>query len=408
MPRFTCKVKDGQGRERLTTQEASSEDKLVAQLQKEGLLVISVIRQQDAEVQRRRIAARRIHLRISSDDLILFSRQLATLLEAGVTLLKSLDILARQIESKRLLEAIEEIRRDVAGGSTLHDALGKHKSIFSEFWVHVVETGEASGALPVVLAQLADYLESSAAVRRKVISALIYPVVLILLVVVALAVFTVWIIPIFSQIFESFNAQLPAITMVVITFSRLARKYFLFFFAIIGISIFLFYKYIHTEKGQWKFDRLMLKMPILSSLFQQIAIERFASGLGTLIDSGVPILYGLDIVAKAVGNKVVEEALIDVRDNVRQGKSMGLPLEESGVFTPMVVQMVSVGEEVGELGKMLKKISEFYKERIATTLSRVTVLIEPAVLIFMGVVIGFIVVSMFLPVFNLAMIARGQ
>ncbi len=177
--------------------------------------------------------------------------------------------------------------------------------------------------------------------------------------------------------------------------------------AALGILLYLGHKYVQTQVGKWQFDRLKLKIPGLSLLFQRIAIERFTGGLGTLIDSGVPILYGLDIVAKAVDNKVIEQAINEVRKNVRQGKGMSQVLEKSGVFTPMVVQMVSVGEEIGELGKMLKRISEFYKERISTTLTRITALIEPVVLVAMGVVIGFLIIAMFLPIFQLAMVAQG-
>lgn len=405
MPSFTYKARDEQGHETHGTREATNEDELITWLQNKGLLVVSVVR--EGATKRKGGFGPTLHQRATLDDLIMFSRQLATMLEAGVTLLKSLDVLTKQIESRKLLEAIEEVRQNIASGSTFSDALAKHPKIFSEFWIHIVETGEASGALPVTLAQLADYLESASSMRRKVTSALIYPAMLIVLAVVCLTVFTVWIIPIFAQVFESFDVQLPAITVLVLNLSDFTRKYFLVLFAIVVILAFLGYRYIRTEGGKWQFDRLMLRMPVVSVLFQRIAIERFASGLGTLIESGVPILYGLDIVSKAVGNKVMEEAVLGVKESVRQGKGMAGPLERNGVFTPMVVQMVAVGEEIGELGKMLRKVSEFYKERIATTLTRITTLIEPAVLIFMGVVVGAMVVSMFLPIFQLAMISRG-
>ena len=405
MATFIYKARNSQGREIQNTQEAKTEEELITRLQNEGLLVISVTRQELVR-QKKPMLGRHYHVRVTIDDLIIFARQLSTMLGAGVTLLKSLDVLARQLDSKTLLEAVQEIKRDIAGGSTFRDALAKHPKIFSDFWVHIVETGEASGALPVTLGQLADYLESAAAMRSKVTSALVYPAVLIAMSIVSLTIFTVWIIPIFSRVFDSFDVELPMITQAVITFSRLTRRYFLVLLAIAGTAGYMLYRYIHTEKGKWQLDQLKFKIPVLSSLFQRVAIERFASGLSTLIDSGVPILYGLDIVSKAVGNKVMERALLDVRESVRQGKGMANPLETSGVFTPMVVQIVSVGEEIGELGKMLRKISEFYKERIATTLTRITTLIEPAVLILMGGVVGVLVVSMFLPIFQLAMVSR--
>lgn len=405
MPQFIYKVRDKQGRERQETQEAANEEDLISRLQNEGLLIISIKQQETVEKQR--VVGRRLHRWATIDDMIIFARQLATMLAAGVTLIKSLDVLSKQIESKTLLQTVQTVRHDIAGGRTFRDALAKHPKIFPQFWIQVVETGEASGALPVALTQLAEYTEATAAMQRKVVSAIIYPSVLVVMVIIALAVFSIWIIPIFARVFDSFDVELPLVTIIVINFSNIMRKYF---FIIIVILCGLGYsvnKYIRTEKGRWQFDRLKLRIPVLSSLFQLITIEKFANGLGTLIESGVPILFGLDIVGKSVGNRVVEKAVVEVRESVRQGKGMARPMEKSGVFTPMAVQMVSVGEEIGELGKMLQKISEFYKERIATTLTRITVLIEPAVLVFMGVVIGFLVVAMFLPIFQLAMIARG-
>lgn len=402
MPRFIYKARDKKGKEIQDTREAATEEELITQLQNKGLLVVSITAK---EIAKKRVVSTR-HLRVTTDDLIIFARQLTTMLAVGVTLLKGLEVLSKQIESKRLFDAVQLIKHDIAAGSTFRDALAKHPKIFSQFWINMVETGEASGTLPVALEQLSNYLESTAAIRRKVTSALIYPVVLIAIAIVALTIFVVWIIPIFSQVFDAFDAQLPAITIAVIFFSNLIKKYLLIWFAMAATLAYLIYKYIHTEKGKWQFDCLKFKTPLLSSLFQKIAIERFASGLATLIESGVPILYGLDIVGKAVGNKVTEKAIGEVRESVRQGKGMAQPLEKSGVFTPMVVQMVSVGEEIGELGKMLKKISDFYKERIATTLTRMTTLIEPAVSVFMGIVIGILVISMFLPIFQLATISR--
>ncbi|MFC1699026.1 type II secretion system F family protein [Candidatus Omnitrophota bacterium] len=404
MPRFTYRARDEQGHESQGQREAVSEEELISRLQSDGLVVVSVTQKAEKKAHQ---AIRHFHQGVNIDDLILFSRQLATLLSAGVTLLKGLDVLSKQVESKRLLEAIEACKHDIASGGTFRDALAKHPKVFTEFWVHIVETGEASGALPVALAQLADYLESSAKLRRKVTSALIYPAILITLAITSLVVFSVWIIPIFASIFDTFDAELPMLTRIVIGFSGVMKRSLLFL--IIGGFglVYLLRKYIKTEPGRWQYDRLMLKLPIIATLVQRIAIEKFSSGLGTLIESGVPILYGLDIVSKAVGNKVVEQAVDKVRESVREGKGMAEPMEQSGVFTPIVVQMVAVGEEIGELGKMLMRISEFYKERVATTLERVTTLIEPLVLVFMGIVVGVMVISMFMPIFELSMLASS-
>lgn len=405
MTKYIYKARNSQGKEVQNTREANSQEELIAHLQNEGLLVTSVIEERSAI--KRKTMVRRYHVRVTLDDLIVFARQLATMLGAGVTLLKSLDVLSRQLESKTLLTTVRQIKHDISGGSTFSDAVAKHPKVFSEFWVHVIETGEASGSLPMSLGQLATYLESAEAMRSKVTSALVYPAVLIVMSIVAIAVFTIWIIPIFSRVFDSFDVELPVMTRMVIAFSDVMRKYFFIFIAGFGAAIYIGRKYVQTEIGRLQLDSLKLKIPGLSSLFQRIAIERFASGLGTLIESGVPILFGLDIIGKAMENKVMAAAISEVRESVRQGKGMSAPLEASGVFTPMVVQMIAVGEEIGELGKMLKKIAEFYKERIETTLTRLVTLIEPAVLVFMGVVIGFLVVSMFLPIFQLATLGSG-
>ncbi len=407
MPHFVYKVRDKEGRERQATEEAATEEGLISKLQNKGLLVISVSQQEEGAARKKLTLSRGLHGHVTVDDLIVFARQLGTVLEAGVTLLKSLDILSKQIESKALLKAVQEIRHDVSEGSSFRDALAKHPRVFSEFWVHMVETGEASGALPLAMGQLANYLGSAASMRSKVASALLYPVMLIFLATGALVVFIVWVIPIFSRVFDTFDVNIPLITKMVMAFSDLARKYFMLMFGIGAGGCYFLYRYIHTEKGQWQLDKLKFRIPVVSTLFQRIAIERFASGLGTLIESGVPILYSLDIISKAIGNKVVEKAIADVREGVRQGKGMAPILENSGVFTPMAVQMVAVGEEIGDLGKMLQRMSEFYKERIATSLTRITTLIEPVILVFMGFVVGILVLSMFLPIFQLALIARG-
>jgi type IV pilus assembly protein PilC len=401
MPNFIYKVRDKQGKVSTGSQQTQSEEELISKLQNDGLVVVSLTAE---EVKSSELPGlRQLHLRVTIDDLIIFGRQLATMLAAGVTLLKSLEVLSRQVESKALFKAISQIKHDVATGSTFRDALARHPKIFSQFWINMVETGEASGTLPLTLTQLSDYLEVSASMRRKVTSALIYPAVLIALAIAALTIFTVWIIPIFARVFESLNVELPVLTKAVIAFSNLARNYIVIWLSAIGAVIYLLYRYSQTEQGKWQMDQLKFKLPILAGLFQRISIERFASGLATLIESGVPILYGLDIISKAVGNKVMEKAIIRIRDSVRGGKGMAEPLGTTGVFTPMVVQMVAVGEEIGELGKMLSKISEFYRERINTTLNRIGTLIEPVILIFMGIIIGILVISMFLPIFQLAL-----
>lgn len=248
MPHFIYKVRDKEGREKLAAQEANSEEEVVARLQNQGLLIISIVRQQE-ETEKKISARFSMHTNITVDDMIVFSRQLATLLEAGVTLLKSLDVLSRQTESRKMLKAVREIKQDIAGGSTFRDALSRHPEVFSDFWVNMVETGEASGALSVALSQLANYIDDAAQMRRKVGSALVYPIMLVGMSAMAMLVFTVWIVPIFAKVFEGFNVELPFITKAVMGFSYGVRKYFLLFIVSAVVGIYLLRKYLKTEKA---------------------------------------------------------------------------------------------------------------------------------------------------------------
>jgi type IV pilus assembly protein PilC len=401
MPFFRYLARDKSGKLIDEITETVSEEELVSGLQAKGLLVISVALAPGVKANKK-VDNRRYHSGIKPSDLIMFSRELATLLGAGVTLIKSLEILCKQIESKTLLRTVEQIKKDVEGGYTFQNALKKHDKIFSSFWINLVETGEASGHLPLSLEQVAAYLEDSAELKRKVMSALIYPIILVVVATSAIAIFLLRIIPIFTEIFKGFNVELPVLTQIVINISNVIRKYF---FVAIGISItlvFLIKKYISTETGKWKFDEFILKIPVMGQLIKEIATERFASGLGTLIKSGVPILHALEITEKTAGNKVMEKALREVKTAVKEGKGMGQTMQASNLFSPLVVQMIMVGEEIGELGKMLDRISVFYKERVNTFIARFTTMFEPIILVFMGIVVGVIVIAMFMPIFSIS------
>lgn len=413
MAQFFYTVRTKEGKLESGSMEAVSEDNLVTALQSRGYIVISVSKKKgeikfparekkEKPLQRKR----KFHSRVKTDDMIIFSRQLATMLEAGVTLLKSLEIISQQIESRRLYLTVEEIKKDIERGHTFRDALAKYPKVFSKFWVNLVETGEASGHLPSSLEQLANFLEASGSVQRKVISALVYPAVLSIVAVSAIAIFVVKIIPIFTSIFVSFNVELPLLTQMVIKLSEIIRYRLGLIIVVIVGAIFVVRKYIQTEWGRWNFDRLKLKLPIFGPLFQIMSISRFANSLGTLIKSGVPILHGLEIVEKSTGNKIVERAISKVKENVREGKTMADPLEKSVLFPPMFVQMVRVGEEIGELSKMLDKVSEFYDERVTAFVERLASLFEPIAIVIMGGIVGVLVVSMFLPIFQISQIAK--
>ena len=380
--------------------ESASRDGLIDNLQARGLYIVSV--DLAAELKKASKLKRRYHRGIKAMDLIMFSRELATLLSSGVTLIKSLDILCKQTESQTLLYAVEQVKKDIEGGYTFQNALKKHPKIFTDFWIHLVETGEASGHLPLSLDQLAIYLEESAELKKKITSAMVYPAILMCVAGAAIGIFLLKIIPIFSDIFKGFNVELPLLTRIVIGVSNVVRKYFLFVTMGIGLLVFLFKQYTSREAGRMQFDALKLKLPILGPVMLEIATERFASGLSMLIKSGVPILHALDIAEKTAGNKVVEKELSGVKIAVRDGKGIAQTMQDSAIFSPLAVQMIGIGEEIGELGKMLEKIATFYKERVATFVDRLTSMFEPLVLVFMGVVVGVLVIAMFMPIFSIS------
>lgn len=409
MAQFFYKVRTGEGKLESGTMKAVSEDNLVTALQGRGYVVISVSKKEGeiksfarGEKGKSSTRKRKFHSNIKTDDMIMFSRQLATLLEAGVTLLKSLGIISRQIESKQLYTTVEELKKDIEKGKTFRDALSRHPKVFSKFWVNLVETGEASGHLPSSLNQLVKFLETSGSIQRKVVSALVYPMVLSVVAMGAISIFMLKIVPVFSEIFISFNIDLPPLTQRVINLSDFIRHHFgLIIIVVVGVVV-IVRKYIQTERGRWNLDSLKLKIPIFGSLFQIISISRFSSSLGTLIKSGVPILHGLEIVEKSTGNKLFERAIGEIKDNVREGKPMAEPLEKNILFPLMFVQMVKVGEEIGELSKMLDRISEFYDERVTVFVERLSTLFEPVAIIIMGGIVGVLVVSMFMPIFQIS------
>ena len=405
MPDFLYKARDSEGNIVQGTMIAENQAEVIDILQRRSLLITSVqeiIVKKKIKAPALKFARLSFSTKVKTDDLCIFARQLGTLLNAGVPLLRSLSVLGKQVSSLPLRNAIEKIKEDIQSGSTLKDALDKHPKVFSKFWVNLVGTGEASGQLPSVLEQIAQYFESSGELQRKVISALMYPAILLFVCTSAIFVFVLKIVPVFAEMFASFGSQLPAITQFLVDLSAVLRKFFLPGVILTPVAIFLFIRLIKTDKGRLVFDKIRLGMPIFGNLFRNIAIANFARGLGTMIASGVPILYALEIVTKTVGNRVIEDSLEVVKDSVRDGKSIAEPLEQSGIFPPMVVLMVNVGEETGELSDMLKHVAVFYEERVSMVVERLSSLLEPFMLVFMGGVVGFLVIAMFLPIFKMA------
>ncbi|MDD5495478.1 MAG: type II secretion system F family protein [Candidatus Omnitrophica bacterium] len=345
--------------------------------------------------------------KVKLDDLVIFARQLATMVDAGIPLVSALDILSEQIENKTFGDVIINVRQDVETGSSLSEAMNKHKKVFSALFVNMVKAGESSGMLDEILDRLAAYLEKTSALQKKIKSALMYPAVVTSMAIGITLLLLLKVIPIFKEIFSGFGADLPVPTLILITISDSLRKYFVIVVILLAGAGYLFSRYLKTDKGRYQFDGFLLNMPVFGILFKKVAISKFTRTLSTLIKSGVPILGALEIVSKTAGNKVVEAAVDKVRMNVREGENVAEPLAKSKIFPPMVVRMVSVGEQAGELEKMLSKIADFYDEQVDTAVSGLTSMIEPLIIAFLGVVIGSIVICMFLPIFKITSIVSG-
>jgi len=340
--------------------------------------------------------------KVSGKELAIFTRQFATMIDAGLPLVQCLDILGIQQENATFKKVILKIKEDVESGSTFADALSKHPKVFDALFVNLVAAGEVGGILDTILSRLADYIEKSMKLAKKIKGAMVYPSTILAVAVVVTVVLLVYVIPIFAKMFADFGQALPGPTQFVLAISDFTRKYFLVVIAIFFLMGAAFRWYYRQETGRRNVDRLLLRLPVVGSLLQRIAVARFSRTLGTMVSSGVPILESMDIVAKTAGNKIIEEAIVKARGSISEGKTIAEPLAESKVFPPMVTQMVSVGEATGALDAMLTKIADFYDDEVDSAVDAMTALLEPMLMVFLGVVIGGLVIAMYLPVFKLA------
>jgi len=412
MLKFFYVVRNSEGKKITGSEEASSSEELISRLQSRDLIVIEVIAESNEAGRKLESRSsidqnvRQRHSRVTSGDLVVFCRQLSTLLSAGVTILKSLEITAQQISSRKLYSVIKDVKKNMEAGLSFHETLAKHTDVFSELWINLIESGEASGNLSIVLNRLASYLERKEAFKGKMISSIIYPVILLLAGTGALLFLTIKIVPTFAEIFKGFNVELPFLTRILVSVSTFMRKYILIIFGILIAIFFIIKGYIKTREGRKAFEKIQFSLPVFGEFFRALAVERFSSGMATLIESGVPLLYSLDISEHSVGSIIVGDIVRQIKEEVREGRSLSQPLAKSGFFEPMVVQMVAVGEEIGDLPQMFKRINQFYQEYVETFLTRFTAMFEPFMLIFMGAVIGTMVIGMFLPIFQLAQLGK--
>jgi type IV pilus assembly protein PilC len=344
---------------------------------------------------------------ISTKDLAIFTRQFATMISAGLPLVQCLDILAKQSSKPSFGKIISDVTREVESGATLSDALGKHKNVFDDLFRNMVAAGEAGGVLDEILMRLATYIEKADALKRKIQSAMVYPAVVLSVALGATAFMLIFIIPTFAKMFMDFGGELPLPTKIVLALSNGLKAYWWVLLVIMGSAGFAFKQFVATENGSRTVDGLMLKMPVLGDVLLKGAVARFTRTLGTLIASGVPILAGLEITARTAGNKVIAEAIMTARASIREGETVSAPLKTSGVFPPMVVQMISVGEQTGALDEMLTKIAVFYEAEVDTAVDTLTSIIEPVMIVVMGGIVGGMVVAMYLPMFKLIEVVAG-
>jgi len=339
---------------------------------------------------------------VKDKDIVVFTRQFATMIDAGLPLVQALDILSTQVENKVLSNTLAQVKVDVESGATYADALKKHPRVFSELYVNMVAAGEAGGILDTILNRLASYIEKAMKLKKKVKGAMVYPAVVTSIAVLVIAVIMIFVVPTFSKMFATLGGTLPLPTQIIITMSNfIAGIGGLIVFCLIVASVIFISQVRRTEKGKYVIDRLLLKLPIFGPLLNKVAVAKFTRTLGTLVSSGVPILDGLEITAKTSGNKVIEYAIMDVRKGVVGGKTLAEPITKLKVFPPMVTHMIAVGESTGALDAMLAKIADFYDDEVDATVSNLTAMMEPMLMVFLGGSVGFIVVAMYLPIFKL-------
>lgn len=407
MPSFEYCVKDKTGKDLQGVQDAPDEQELVRLLKGQGYLVVRVglIKkgssilsvQKDSGVKKRQGKSGKIKL----DDLVIFSRQMATLVEAGISLVQALDILTGQMDKEKFRVILRKIHADVQSGKSLSEAMQTHQKVFSPLFIHMVRAGEMSGELQEILDRVAHYFEKSSALQKKVRAAVMYPTAVSIMAFGITFFMLAFVIPKFASIFDGLGAKLPTPTLVLIKVSHyLAANWWWILVLLIG-GAFLFQKFIRSPVGRLPWDSFTLRMPIFGTIILKVAVSKFARTLSTLLKSGVAILSALEIVSKTSGNARIEKIIVDLITSVKRGESIAGPLEKSEIFPSMVIRMIAIGEETGELEEMLTKVADFYDTQVDSAVSGLTSLIEPLIVAFLGIVIGGIVIAMFLPILTL-------
>jgi type IV pilus assembly protein PilC len=395
MPMFEYTARNPSGQIQKGQLDVASKDDVSAYLRKNRLILVSI-----------REAPKQINIsfggqRIKTRDIVIFTRQFATMINAGLPLVQSLNILAQQTENKALRDVTRAVVYDVESGNTLADAFSKHPKAFTDLYVNMVAAGEAGGILDTILLRLATFLEKSDALMRKVKGAMVYPGVIITVAAAAIAILLIFVIPTFQSMFASAGLELPLPTRVVIGMSDFLIGYWWAMLLAFGAFIFAIRSYYATPTGRLQIDGALLRAPVLGDVLRKSAVSRFTRTLGTLVSSGVSILEGLEITAKTAGNQVIHNAVMQSRQSIAGGETIAAPLEKSAVFPPMVISMIAVGEQTGGLDEMLSKIADFYDEEVDVAVSALLSLMEPAMIVILGVIVGGMVIAMYLPIFDM-------
>ncbi len=345
--------------------------------------------------------------KVSQTEVAIFTRQFSVMLDAGLPLIQGLDAIGQQHSNPTFKQVLEQIRMDVESGATLSAAMSRHPKVFDSLYTNMIAAGETGGILDTILQRLSTFIEKIVKLKRALRSAMIYPAT-ILTVAIGVVALILWkVIPVFATLFEGFNVELPLLTRIVITLSRIMEHYAIFFIVFIILGIIALRSYYKTAKGRLVVDGFMLKIPVLGQVLRKIAVARFTRTLATLMTSGVPILEGLNITAKTSGNAILEEVIYDLRQKIEGGGTMADPMRTSGFFPSMVTQMVSVGESTGEMDTMLVKVADYYEEEVDVVVANLLTLLEPIMMVFLGVVVGGIVIAMYMPLFKLIQVLSG-
>ncbi|HEX7120531.1 MAG TPA: type II secretion system F family protein [Longimicrobiales bacterium] len=397
MPTFTYSARTSAGAIQTGEVELPSRDDVNRWLARQRMIPIKV-----AE---KKAGGLNIELRfgtgIKTRDIVIFTRQFATMINAGLPLVQSLNILAEQSENVALRKVIEQVLFDVESGNTLADALRKHPKVFTDLYVNMVAAGEAGGILDIILLRLATFLEKNDALARKIKGAMVYPGVIFSVAIIAVVVLLTFVIPTFQEMFESAGVPLPTPTVFVIWLSESIQTYWMYMLGAIFGLVVLVRQIYRSPGGRLAIDRLLLKLPIFGDLLRKSAVARFTRTLGTLVSSGVSILDGLEITARTAGNRVIHDAVMAARTSIAGGETISAPLKSSGVFPPMVVQMINVGEQTGGLDEMLSKIADFYDDEVDAAVEALLSAMEPIMIVFLGTIVGGMIVAMYLPIFDM-------